>query len=171
MSQRHIHYEAAFEDYLRSLGVPYVAVDEAKKALFGKAKLKSFDFIVYGSDGPNMLIDVKGRKFPYDLKGARRYWENWVTGEDIDGLTQWESVFGGGFAAMFVFAYWLVGPDAVCPVEEIHEFRGQRYWFVGITLEEYRPNMRIRSPKWNTVCLPRAEFRRLIRPMAGIIAP
>src|SRR5688500_7028395 len=44
MADRKIHYEAAFEAYLRERGIPYVAVDEAKKAIFANAKLKSFDF-------------------------------------------------------------------------------------------------------------------------------
>ncbi len=33
MAQRRHHYEQAFEEYLRSRRIPYVAVDEAKKAL------------------------------------------------------------------------------------------------------------------------------------------
>jgi hypothetical protein len=33
VTQRRHHYEAAFEQYLRATRVPYVAVDEAKKAL------------------------------------------------------------------------------------------------------------------------------------------
>ena len=37
-----VHYEAAFEDYLRRKGLPYIAVDEAKKALFAGAKLNGF---------------------------------------------------------------------------------------------------------------------------------
>ena len=41
--------------------MPYVAVDEAKRALFSTAKLKSFDFVVYSKTGPNLLVDVKGR--------------------------------------------------------------------------------------------------------------
>ena len=59
---RTVHYEAAFEAFLRGKGIPYVAVDEAKKALFADAKLKSFDFVVYSKTGPNLLIDVKGRQ-------------------------------------------------------------------------------------------------------------
>lgn len=34
MAQRSVHYEAAFERYLRSRKIPYIAVDEAKKTLF-----------------------------------------------------------------------------------------------------------------------------------------
>ena len=68
MAQRRFHYEQAFEHYLRANGIPYVAVDEAKRALQGRAddpqarKLKSFDFVVYSQSGSNLLIDVKGRK-------------------------------------------------------------------------------------------------------------
>ncbi len=64
MARRHIHYEAAFEDYLRSRGLPYVAVDETRKAIFAGTRVKSFDFLVYHDRGSNRLVDVKGRKFP-----------------------------------------------------------------------------------------------------------
>ena len=64
MAHRNIHYEAAFEDYLRAKGWPYIAVDEAKKAIFAGGAIKSFDFLVYSASGPNLLVDVKGRKFP-----------------------------------------------------------------------------------------------------------
>jgi hypothetical protein len=33
MAQRRFHYEQAFEHYLRATRTPYIAVDEAKKAL------------------------------------------------------------------------------------------------------------------------------------------
>src|SRR6185437_9420167 len=62
MADRNVHYEAAFEAFLRDKGIPCVAVDEAKRALFANAKLKSFDFVVYSKNGPNLLIDVKGRQ-------------------------------------------------------------------------------------------------------------
>jgi len=58
MADRTIHYEAAFEGFLRDRGIPCVAVDEAKKALFANARLKSFDFVVYSKNGPNLLVDV-----------------------------------------------------------------------------------------------------------------
>lgn len=86
MARRYIHYEAAFEDYVRSQGWPYVPVDEKKKAIFSGAKVKSFDFIVYPPGRRAWLVDVKGRKFPYETSGGRHYWENWVTREDLEGL-------------------------------------------------------------------------------------
>ena len=51
MADRKVHYEAAFEAFLRDRGIPYVAVDEAKKAMFANSKLKSFDFVVYSQKG------------------------------------------------------------------------------------------------------------------------
>jgi len=35
MAKRSNHYEAAFEEYLRQRQIPYVAVDEKKRALLG----------------------------------------------------------------------------------------------------------------------------------------
>ena len=72
MTRRSVHYEAAFEDYLRSRGWPYVAVDETKRAIFANASIKSFDFLVYSSAGANLLVDVKGRKFPDSVSPRRR---------------------------------------------------------------------------------------------------
>jgi hypothetical protein len=161
----HIHYEAAFEDCLRSSGIPYVAVDEAKRAAFRDARLKSFDFIAYSANHTNWLVDVKGRRWAPRQPKRKPVWENWVTQADLDGLQQWERVFGVGFRALFVFAYWLQ-PEADPPPEIVHAYHDQRYVFVGVPLEEYRLHARIRSPKWGTVNLPTAEFARYARPLA-----
>ncbi len=81
MLRRH-HYEHAFEDYLRAQRLPYVAVDEAKKARWPRrvvphhaqptrradreSSLKSFDVVLYdqpeGQSRVNLLVEVKGRK-------------------------------------------------------------------------------------------------------------
>ena len=163
MTQRTVHYEAAFEDYLRAKGWPYVAVDQAKKAIFAGASLKSFDFLVYSSSGPNLLADVKGRKFP-DSGGPRRQntraWENWITRQDVHGLGEWEKVFGEGFMAFLVFAYWLQGPPQRAPFEDVHLFRGRNYAFLGIKLEDYLAAAKPRSAKWQTINMPSAEFTR-----------
>lgn len=66
------HYQRAFEVYVRAERLPYVSVDEARRAILpgranngpaaaAAATLKSFDFVVYGSGG-NLLVEVKGRK-------------------------------------------------------------------------------------------------------------
>ena len=161
----HIDYEAAFEDYLQRQQIPYVAVDEAKRACFRDAKLKSFDFIVYSRTGNNWLVDIKGRRWATRRTASRPTWENWVTQADLDGLRQWQEVFGDGFAALLVFAYRLETGTAP-PDEVVHDFRGARYVFAGIPLDEYATGARLRSPKWGTVNLPVAEFARYVRPIA-----
>jgi len=162
MAQRSVHYEAAFEDYLRARGWPYVAVDETKKAIFADASIKSFDFLVYSESGPNLLVDVKGRKFPDSgagrCAGGSRAWENWVTRQDVEGLGEWEEVFGNDFRAVLVFAYWLQGPPQRAPFEDVHLSRQRHYGFVGISLSDYVIAARPRSAKWQTITMPTAAF-------------
>ncbi len=63
MANRDNHYEAAFEAWLQSRAIAYVAVDEAKRSRWADLSLKSLDFIV-SLPGVQLLIDVKGRRFP-----------------------------------------------------------------------------------------------------------
>jgi len=170
MTRRHIHYEAAFEDLLRSRGVPYVAVNEARKAIFSGEKVKSFDFLIYLPRGANWLVDIKGRKFPYTTASTKRYWENWVTRDDLDSLLQWEEVFGEGFTAMLVFAYWLAGPEERWPMDPVHPYDGRYYAFLGIRAQEYQQHCRRRSGKWNTVSLTAPTFRTLAQPVQHLLA-
>jgi hypothetical protein len=161
MADRSVHYEAAFEAFLRDRGVPYVAVDEAKKALFSNAKLKSFDFVVYSKNGPNLLIDVKGRTLRN--RSGRTGFETWASEQDVTDLMQWEQVFGDGFKAVLGFVYWIDPPLAA--EAGMFEFRQRWYLLMGIDLAEYRSHMRRRSAKWETVSLPAADFRSLARPL------
>ena len=163
-----IHYEAAFEDYVRRCGIPYVNVDEAKRAAFRDAKLKSFDFIVYSSSY-RWLVDVKGRRWTTRTSQRRATWENWATEADLEGLAQWEEVFGEQFRAVLIFAYWLDG-DIEPPADLLHEFRGVRYVFAGVPLRDYQLHARVRSPKWGTVNLSAADFRRYVRPLVDLFA-
>lgn len=166
MADRKVHYEAAFEEFLRGKGIPYVAVDEAKRALFSNAKLKSFDFVVYGGrsgKGPNLLVDVKGRSCR-DREKAKGL-ENWVMQADVDDLVQWEGVFGEGFRAVFAFVYWIECP--LVPEAGMFEFRERWYQAMGVEVQSYREAMRRRSPKWGTVCLRSEDFRSLARPIVA----
>lgn len=164
--RRRVHYETAFEDYLRAKGWPYVAVDETKKAIFAEVSLKSFDFLVYSETGPNLLVDVKGRKFPAAAsgrkRGASRAWENWITREDVEGLTEWEKVFGADFAGLLVFAYWLQGRPDQAPFEDVHLYKGKCYAFLGIAVQDYVDCARPRSAKWQTLTMPTAEFTKRV---------
>ena len=161
MADRMVHYEAAFEHYLREHGIPYVAVDEAKKAMFSNAKLKSFDFVVYSKNGPNLLVDIKGRQLRGKSGGSS--FQTWATQQDVADLLQWQQVFGEGFRAVLMFVYWIDPP--LVPEAGMFEHRERWYQVMGIELVEYQEHMRRRSVKWETVALPQADFRSLARPI------
>ena len=168
MAQRRFHYDQAFEHYLRAKQIPYVAVDEAKRALHGKAlpggpgKLKSFDFVVYSAGRENLLVDLKGRK--HSGRSSRAL-DNWVTRADVDSLERWEQIFGTGFSGAFAFLYWcdVQPPDAL--FHEIFEFGERWYAVLAVRIAQYRDHMKQRSPKWDTVNMPAAAFTELARPL------
>ncbi len=181
MAQRRHHYERAFEAYLRERRIPYVAVNEARKALLppgarlrldgaGDAgpDLKSFDFVVYG-ENTNMLIEIKGRKVPA-RKGTGRgggRLESWVTLDDVASLKAWQRLFGPGYEGAFVFVYHCEDqpPDGL--FQEVIEREGRWYALRAIALDEYEGSMKTRSPRWRTVDLPREAFARLSRPFTA----
>jgi hypothetical protein len=103
LARRSNHYEAAFEAFVRALGVPCVAIDEAKRAISGEYGLKSPDFLLYPRFAANLVIEVKGKRAKN--RRGRRDWENWVTTEDLDGLVRWQTMFGPGFRSILSFAY------------------------------------------------------------------
>lgn len=163
MANRDNHYEAAFEAYLRCRGLPYVAVDEAKRSVLGDGEsIKNLDFIVSQPGACSWLVDVKGRRFP---SAEDQYWKNWSTRDDLKSLAQWESLFGEGFCGLLVFAYLIVGDRAPLPVEQLFEYRDGLYGFIGVTLADYAEHCRQISPRWDTVAMPAADFRRLARPV------
>lgn len=169
MANRDNHYEAAFEEFLRSRGVPYVAVDEAKRSLMSDgASIKSLDFIV-SSPGPvTWLVDVKGRRFPSgDVQ--KQYWKNWSTRDDLRSLAQWEELFGNNFRGLFVFAYDVLGDRSPLPAEELFEYRGNLYGFIAVPLSDYAAHAHPISPRWDTWAMPAGDFRRLARPLAELL--
>jgi hypothetical protein len=173
MARRSVHYEAAFESYLQAKGWPYVVVDEAKKAIFADVSIKSFDFLVYSDAQRNLLVDIKGRKFPDTRRPSSgqsaRAWENWVTREDIASLLEWERIFGADFVAVLVFAYWLQGAPGSAPFEDVHFFRQRHYAFAAIAAGEYAAAVRPRSSRWQTLSMPAGEFSRTVRDVAKFL--
>ncbi len=159
-------YEAAFEGYLKANGLCFVGVDESRRAMLGDTPVKNLDFVVLGEKGAKLLVDVKGRQFPGGKPDQPKYtWESWSTQEDITGLTQWTSLFGPGYTALFVFMYRLGPGVAIDPsTPDLWRFREETYLLRGVALDEYQANMKIRSPKWGTVYLPSAVFQRIVRP-------
>jgi hypothetical protein len=163
MASRSLHYEAAFEAFLHGRGIPYVSVDEAKRALFANTRLKSFGFVVYSKSGPNLLVDIKGRSHRKRGRSSKRSFDSWTTEQDVADLVEWEQVFGEGFKAVLAFVYWLDAPRVV--EKGMFQHRDRWYLLMGIDLAEYRNRMRRRSAKWETVSLPVKDFRSLARPL------
>jgi hypothetical protein len=159
-------YETAFEAYLKAHGLCTVAVDETRRAQWGDTSVKNLDFIVLGGSGTRLLVDVKGRQFPVGPAGKERYvWENWSTQEDLQGMANWTRLFGPGSVGLFVFLY-RIGPTVILPQDtpDLWTWRQERYLLRAVTIEAYRRHMKVRSPKWGTVCLSGAVFRALARP-------
>ena len=166
------HYEAAFEWYLRARGVAVVPIIEARRSYLDDEEIKSPDFIVVGSRDARLVVDVKGRQFPSLSAGKlRKTWQNWSTNGDIDGLTRWSGRFGDGFQGVLAFVYHVL-PAVVLPQEtpDLFTYRERLYLARGVSVADYRDHMKSRSPKWSTVDLPTAAFRRLVRPFTDFLA-
>ena len=168
MAIRTNHYDVAFEGYLRAKRTPYVAVDERRRALLQDSSLKSMDFIVYSPRSPNLLVDVKGRRFPTSGASGHK-WENWATAEDIPSLLQWQEVFGAGFRSLLVFAYHVVNPARQPEFDELFVLRSRAYAFFGVWVDDYQSAMRTRSTSWETVALPSRSFRKLCAPLTSFL--
>ncbi len=154
------HYEKAFENWLIDNRIKFTAIDQSKRAAFGKVKLKSFDFLLYRKDKPVIIAEVKGRIFKGTSFEKLRRFECWVLADDVEGLLQWQNVFGKGHEAYFIFAYNIENIDVDFDGRAVYESAGQRYSFAAIKLDDYRRFMKLRSPKWRTVTLGADDFRR-----------
>jgi hypothetical protein len=144
-----------------------VAVDETRRALLGDVPVKSLDFIVFGRDGARLVVDVKGRRFPAGPpKCPRRVWECWSFRDDVDGLERWSALAGEDYRGLLVFTY-LLHPCVALPdsTPDLYICRGRRYLFRAVDVRDYREHMRVRSPRWNTVTLPRDVYRSVVRPL------
>ncbi|MCC7191674.1 MAG: HYExAFE family protein [Phycisphaeraceae bacterium] len=169
MAQRRFHYELAFEHYLRANAIPYVAVDEARRALQGRdlrITLKSFDFVVYSKAASNLLVDVKGRK--HSGRSGKSL-QNWVTQDDVECMSEWAKIFGAGFEPAFVFMFWCEAepPDAL--FQEMFEFSGKWYAVLAVKLVDYVRDLRPRSARWGTVNIPSASFNQYTKPLKQML--
>jgi hypothetical protein len=85
----HVRLCKQFETFLRDKGWPYVAVDDAKRAIFSGSHIDSFDFLVYSNVGANLLVLMVPGPAP-------------IPPEALDSMREWEAVFGKDFKAAFV---------------------------------------------------------------------
>ncbi|MCE9562529.1 MAG: HYExAFE family protein [Planctomycetes bacterium] len=167
------HYEAAFDAFLRARGVAVVAVDEARRSYIDETSIKSPDFLVVGEHDARLVVDVKGRKFPGGTsEHPRMVWQNWSTREDIDGLDFWTNRFGPSFRGVLAFVYQIL-PCVELPeaTPDLFEFRDRVYLMRGVCVRQYRTTMRQRSPRWGTVHLPTADFRKAVKPFSHFLGP
>jgi hypothetical protein len=179
MAKRTNHYDAAFEGYLRHARIPFVVVDEARRAMLNQVSLKSMDFIVTTPPpkSQNLLVDVKGRRFPSGIAAgstpksgrAGHKWENWATKDDIDSLLRWQEAFGADFRSMLVFAYEIVDARAINDLGSPFFYRGRAYSFFGVWADEYQTAMHARSESWETVSVRSREYRELRVPVAELL--
>ena len=82
MANRDNHYEAAFEEFLRSRGVPYVAVDEAKRSLLERRRLDQeprfhrlrarSDHVAGRCEGPPLSLGRRAEAILEELVDPRR---------------------------------------------------------------------------------------------------
>jgi len=154
------HYERAFENWLIDNRIKYTAIDQSKRAAFGRVKLKSFDFLLYRRNKPVVIAEVKGRTFKGASFEKLRGFECWVLAEDVEGLAQWQKVFGAGHEAFFVFAYCIENIDVDFDGRGAYELGPHRYVFLAMRLDDYQKYMKLRSPRWRTVTLAAEDFRR-----------
>lgn len=163
------HYERAFENWLIDNHIQYIAVDEQKRAAFGRCKIKSFDFLLFPNNQQVIIAEVKGRAFKGTSFAKLTGFECWVTAEDIDGLTKWQEVFGQGHSAVFIFAYKIENIDVDFDGRDVYDFDAGRYEFFAVKLDDYRTFMKRRSPKWQTVTLPADKFRQCAVQMQNLL--
>jgi hypothetical protein len=175
-------YEKAFASWLSDNGVEYVPVGQQKRAVFARSRIKSFDFLVYpktagndrrsSSSGRDILnaspaiVEVKGKLFKGSSLKNLTGLQNWVTTADIRGLTAWEDSFDGPqpFKAVFVFVYRLQYPYAETGPYHTYEYDGEKFFFLAVSLDDYKRNMTVRSRSWQTVSLGAADFRSVALP-------
>lgn len=97
------HYELVFERFLRKNNFLYIAINEAKRPVFNGERVKNFDFIVISKIGKIVLVDVKGKQFPYKSGWRENYWENWISLDDGKFLKMWTKIFGENSLGVLAF--------------------------------------------------------------------
>ena len=169
MANRDNHYEAAFEEFLRSRGVPYVAVDEAKRSLHERRGVDQEPRFHRFRPRPGHLA---GRREGPPLSFRRR--AEAVLEELVDPRRPAEpGPMGRAVRAQLPRAVRLrlrrLGDRAPLPAEELFECRGSLYGFIAVPLSDYAAHAHPISPRWDTWAMPAGDFRRLARPLADLL--
>ncbi len=165
------HYETAFVNWLIDNRIKFTPIDQSKRTAFGKAKLKSFDFLLYPNEERTIIAEVKGRTFKGKSFEKLTGCECWCLADDVEGLSQWQRIFGDGNDAFFIFAYCIENVDVDLDGRTGYEVKGKTYLFFAIALDDYKANMKLRSPRWKTVTLSAENFRKYAIPLEQLLLP
>jgi len=164
------HYKRAFSNWLDENHIHHIAMDQEKRAAFGKSKIKTFDYLLYPPNQQIFVAELKGRKFRGTTFEKLKGLQCWVTMDDVSSLTNWQKVFGPTHTCIFVFSYKIEKADVDYDGREIHRFQNNKYTFFAVKLSDYCKYMKQRSPKWQTVSLSAKDFRNSAVQMQNLIA-
>ena len=169
MANRDNHYEAAFEEYLRSRGVPYVAVDEAKRSVLSDGgSIKSLDFIV-STPGPlTWLVDVKGRRFPSgDIQ--KQYWKNWSTRDDLREPGPMGAAVRRDLLRAVRLRLRRAGPSLAAAGRAAFRVSRPALRLCGRAAGGLCGRAHPISTSWDTLAMSAADFRRLAQPLEELL--
>jgi hypothetical protein len=158
------HYEMLFEQMLRYAGILYLAIDESKRPIYDKSKIKNFDFIVSSFNG-KYLIDIKGKKLDY---GKGQKLENWIHKDDISGLKLWATHFNA-FIPLLVFVYQYSKKTKCALFDEYTDYKGKRYSIMAITLADYYTTAKTRSRQFGAIYVSSEDFKNKLKPISHFI--
>ena len=169
----HSHYEIMFENFLRENNFLYIAINEAKRPVFNEERIKNFDFIVVSKSGKLILIDIKGKQFPYKSEYGKNYWENWIGIDDGKFLKMWSKIFGNNAIGILVFAYLIKYKEDEKYFKDIFTFKRNKYGLVAIEINEYLKHSKPRSKSgkgtFNAISVSREKLSKLVRPISNFL--
>ena len=173
--KRNNPYELAFATWARRWGAVVLPLAEIHRQQLQHERVKTPDFLVLGHGGPEgarLVVDVKGRRLGGTPDRPCSTWPNWCHLQDVEALPRWADHLGPCFQPVLAFVY-AVAEHVVLPLGTVDLIRwqGQLYLIRGVDVHAYRQHMRQRSRRWQTVFLPRSDFRRLVRPFSWFLDP
>lgn len=169
-ARNHAHYEEAFKQYLADHRVPFVTVEQLVRRTDAAGPIKNFDLLVHPADGAtHYIVDVKGKRFPSLSRQREVFWENWIHGDDLEGLYAWEEHFGPGYTGLLVFVYWLQAELDGRQYGSIYRHRERSYLMVALTAQEFAAHARTRSLRWQALYVPVRTFVGLVRPVERFV--
>lgn len=166
------HYELMFENFLREQQFLYIAINEGKRPIFKDERVKNFDFIAVSKSRKLILMDIKGKQFPYESKLGKNYWENWVGLDDVKFLRMWAEIFNT--IGIIVFPYLIKYKGDERLFRDIFKFKGNSYGIVAIEVDDYHKNSKPRSRSgegtFNAISVSRELFSKLVKPISFFLS-